>query len=70
MTKEDFGASDDVDDEDEGSQGWGDDGNWTADIDDAEEDVNDESAAYIDFLHDEVRHKRLSLPPFASLSCR
>ena len=58
MTKEgDFSLNDDDDDEeddDEDQERWGNDAAWTNDGDDGEEDVKDGSAAYLEFLSQEV----------------
>lgn len=58
MTSEgDFTINDDHDDEDEEATWQGDDAAWSNDLDEAEAegDVKDESAAYLEFLHEEVR---------------
>ncbi len=53
-TKEDdFGVSGDYD-EDEEEEDWGGEADWTNEGDEAE-DVKDESAAYLEFLNEEVR---------------
>lgn len=58
-TREDFTAADDGEDEvDADDRGWGEDGNWVGEYDDVEEDVSDESAQYIDFLHEEAQKIR------------
>lgn len=59
MTKEgDFSLNDDDDDDDEDDdeeqERWGNDSAWTNDGDDGEEDVKDGSAAYLEFLSQEV----------------
>lgn len=46
---------DDFGDDEEGVQGWGEDGDGTGEGEEAEEDVNDESTEYINFLHEQVR---------------
>ena len=58
-TREDFTPADDGEDEvDADDQGWGEDGNWVGEYDEVEGDVNDESAQYIDFLHEEAQKIR------------
>lgn len=57
MTKEgDFSLNEDEDDDDddEEQEQWGSDAAWTNDGDDGEEDVKDGSAAYLEFLSQEV----------------
>lgn len=56
MTKEgDFTLNDD-DDEDDGDdqEEWDGEASWAVDGDDVEGDVKDESAAYLEFLNEEV----------------
>lgn len=60
VTKEgDFTLNDDDDDNDDEREEWENDATWTNDVDgdgdDAEGDVKDESAAYLEFLNEEVR---------------
>ena len=54
MTKEgDFTLNDEDDEEDEQEE-WDGEAAWANDADDGEGDVKDESAAYLDFLNEEV----------------
>lgn len=56
MTKEgDFTLNDDDDEEDDEQEEWDGEAAWANDGDDGEGDVKDESAAYLDFLNEEVR---------------
>ncbi|KAI9793136.1 MAG: hypothetical protein M1833_000821 [Piccolia ochrophora] len=52
-TKEDLIREDDYDDEDPAD--WEGDAGWTGDAEEVEEDVKDESAAYIEFLNEEAQ---------------
>ena len=55
-TKEsDFQLNDDDDDDEEDQEAWEGEAEWANDADDAEGDVKDESAAYLEFLSEEVR---------------
>ena len=54
-TKEDdFTLNEDYDDQDDEQEEWDRDIAWTNDGDDGEGDVKDESAAYLEFLEEEV----------------
>ena len=56
-TKEgDFTLNEDDDEDDEQEEWEGDAAAWTNDADEAEGDVKDESAAYLEFLSEEVSH--------------
>ena len=72
MSKEgDFTLNED-DDEDEEAAWQGEDAAWTNDLDEgeAEGDVKDESAAYLEFLHEEASELRacMRLPTIRGLS--
>ena len=55
VTKEgDFTLNDDEEEEDDELEEWDGDGTWANDGDDGEGDIKDESAAYLEFLHEEV----------------
>jgi hypothetical protein len=56
VTKEgDFAFNDDEDDDDgDDQEDWDGDGTWANDGDDGEGDIKDESAAYLEFLNEEV----------------
>ncbi|KAI9802910.1 MAG: hypothetical protein M1825_002141 [Sarcosagium campestre] len=55
-TKEDFTLEEDYDGgEEEDTADWEGDTGWTAEADEVEEDVKDESAAYIEFLNEEAQ---------------
>ena len=57
-TKEgDFTLNEDDDEDDEQEEWEGDAAAWTNDADEGEGDVRDESAAYLEFLNEEVSHK-------------
>ena len=53
MKDSDFQLNDDEDDEDE--ETWETEGDWNNDGDEVEGDVRDESAAYLEFLNEEVQ---------------
>lgn len=56
MTKErDFTLNDDDEDDGDDQEEWDGKATWAADGDDGEGDVPDESAAYLEFLNEEVK---------------
>ena len=56
MTKEgDFTLNEDDDDDGDDQEEWDGEAAWAIDGDDGEGDVKDESAAYLEFLNEEVR---------------
>lgn len=55
VTKEsDFVINDDEDDDGDDQEEWSSDATWANDGDDGEGDIKDESAAYLEFLNEEV----------------
>lgn len=72
MTKEDQFTLNDDDDDDEQDAWDGEDAAWTNDLDEPEGepegDVKDESAAYLEFLHEEVSYSYGSRTPLHALT--
>ncbi|KAI9833693.1 MAG: hypothetical protein M1826_006784 [Phylliscum demangeonii] len=58
VTKEDFTSQDDSPDEEGNVEGWEGEGGWTAEGDEAEEDVRDEHQSYLEFLNEESQRFR------------
>ena len=55
ITKENEFQLNDDDEDDDDEQAWDGEAEWNNDNDEIEGDVKDESAAYLEFLHDEAR---------------